>query len=129
MGYITSGMIVPIFFIAVIVYGTLSNDVYLLSLLVRLLTFGWHYAKQGFGVFTLLTRLKNFNMTSIERNLLLINTHLSWIYAWVLFNTQKNASLYLGLPFQTFEIPKTVEQFFFFLFILSSLLCLCLFFA
>jgi hypothetical protein len=56
---------------------TLGWMVQLMYLLV-----GWHYAKQGFGVLTVLSARAGVFLTSRERTAFLANAYAGWAFAW-----------------------------------------------
>ena len=56
---------------------TLGWMVQLMFLLV-----GWHYAKQGFGVLTVLSARRGVTYTARERFVLLAHAYLGWAFAW-----------------------------------------------
>lgn len=121
--YILAGIVVPtgmiIFFAVCYVYnitGLLKHAVN-----VMLLTAGWHYAKQGFGILIVASIYKKIFYTSWERRILLFNAHLLWIYAWVMFNTGSKVKSYFGISFSTLGFPLLVEQVFTALVCLSTL--------
>ena len=43
---------------------------------------GWHYAKQGFGVFTVLASRRGVTVTPTERRVVLAHAFAGWAFAW-----------------------------------------------
>jgi hypothetical protein len=95
--YVNAGIVVPI--VLCVVLGFAAFDVAtnknLLSsgICIMLMMFfvGWHYMKQAFGVFIILSALKSIYYTAWERKLLLINSYVAWIgtflFMWGGFST------------------------------------------
>ena len=108
--YWFAGIVVPSLLVGLLVYGVVGPDHTVLGYLVnfRLFTLGWHYAKQGLGILSLLNREKGCQISRIERTLFHTNTHLVWLAIWSHFNRTGTSSYYIGIPFQSFELPPAV---------------------
>lgn len=102
-----AGVFIPAALAIVLAVGAVNHDLTLLGYLVnlRLFTLGWHYAKQGLGVFSLLNRERGLQIGRFERTLFHGNTHLAWIAIWAHFNRESAPSRYIGIPFSSFELP------------------------
>jgi hypothetical protein len=127
--FIFAGIFVPIILLILIVCATLTAHPALLSAIIniRLLTFGWHYAKQGYGIFTLLCRLQNFTINNIERRIILLNTHIAWICAWVQFNSLDKSGRYFGVHFTSFVMPTWLIQLSLVVLVFSALILVFIF--
>ena len=115
--YIFAGIIVPAAMIAFFIYCLAQNSARLLSYSVNFmfLTAGWHYAKQGFGVLIVSSVYQRKFYSPLERKLLLLTSHMMWIYAWVMFNTGSLEKHYIGITFHTLGFPVIIERAFFWL--------------
>jgi len=109
--YVFVGIFVPVIMLVVFAAAYGQNNVAVLGYTVNVmfLTVGWHYAKQGFGMLIVVSVYKKIFYSSIERKVLLLNAHLLWIYAWVMFNTGQAEKIYQGIHFTTLGFPKIIE--------------------
>lgn len=123
-----AGIFVPFALITLLTIGAVKNNLELLGLLVnlRLFTLGWHYAKQGLGVFSLINREHRVSVSRFERIVFHSNTHLAWLAIWAQFNRASAPSRYIGIPFQSFALPDLFVQTFALLAAASLLLTICL---
>ena len=110
--YLFAGIVVPVLMTAFFILGYLQNSTLLLkqAVNVMLLTAGWHYAKQGFGILIVTSIYKKIFYSAWERRILLFNAHLLWIYAWIMFNTGSKEKVYFGIPFSTLGFPAAIER-------------------
>ena len=55
-----------------------------LGFMIELMFFlvGWHYVKQGFGVFTVLSARRGVTLRPLERRAVLFHCFAGWAYAW-----------------------------------------------
>ncbi len=105
--YIVAGLIVPT---ALIVFFTTSihmNDAQVLSYAANIMLFfvGWHYVKQGYGMLMVDAALKRKFFIGREKNILLVNAYISWIFFWLLTNWTISEQNIWGLQSSTFSIP------------------------
>ena len=110
--YIFAGIIIPLLMIIFFIAGYMQNSTALLkhSVNIMLLTAGWHYAKQGFGILIVVSAYNKVFYTPFERKLLLINSHLLWVYAWIMFNTGSQVKSYFGITFYTLGLAPVIEK-------------------
>ncbi len=99
---LNSAFIVPLLLLAMMVYaGAASaggNRQWInYSLQLMFFTVGWHYTKQAFGVFIMLSALKNIFYTGAQRRILVVNAYTVWIASWVYLSY---TSQFLGVGFQ-----------------------------
>ncbi|MBI1216475.1 MAG: hypothetical protein GC185_11745 [Alphaproteobacteria bacterium] len=109
--YIFAGIVVPIMMVLYFAAGVMRGDTLLLAVLPNLmfLTAGWHYAKQGFGMLVATSVYRKTFYTPVERKILLLNAHLVWVFAWVMFNTGAKDKVYLGIHFLTLGLPPELQ--------------------
>ncbi len=83
--YLFAGIGVPCLLLAYFAYAFITQRMAVFSIGVQLMFFtvGWHYVKQGFGVFILLSALKRVYYGRAIRRLLLINCLLVWMLSWL----------------------------------------------
>ncbi len=124
--YILAGVIVPTVMIVLFAVVYLQRSTVLLQYAVNimLLTAGWHYAKQGFGILIVASVYKKVFYGVWERRILLWNAHLLWIYAWIMYNTGIKEKVYFGVTFLTIGFSRHILDFFTFLVLLSSFIFL-----
>ncbi|MDI3292127.1 hypothetical protein [Polyangium sp. 15x6] len=82
--YLVAGFGVPLILGGVALVGLATKSAFTLSLLIRLmfLLVGWHYVKQGFGVFTVLAARRGVRFAPRERLAVLAHCFSGWAYAW-----------------------------------------------
>jgi len=110
--YVLAGIIVPVAMVVFFAFCYIQNNTALLqhSVNVMLLTAGWHYAKQGFGILIVTSVYKKIFYSLWERRWLLWNAHLLWIYAWIMFNTGSKQKDYFSISFLTLGFPPIIEK-------------------
>jgi len=108
--YLFSGVAVPVLLVAFFIYGTRLNSTLWIkqAINVMLLTAGWHYAKQGFGILIVASIYQKVFYSLWERRFLLVNAHLLWVFAWILFNTGSQHKVYFGIAFYTLGLPSWI---------------------
>ena len=128
--YILAGILVPVAMIAFFVWGYWQNSTVLIkhAVNVMLLTAGWHYAKQGFGILIVTSVYRKIFYSAWERRILLYNAHLLWVYAWIMFNTGSKEKTYFGISFSTLGFPAVIENFLSYAVFLSTACMLFTFF-
>jgi hypothetical protein len=82
--YLLAGVAVPAVLVAWAVVALVLRSAQSLGWMVQLmfLLVGWHYAKQGFGVLTVLSARRGVRVTPRERTVLLAHCYAGWAYAW-----------------------------------------------
>jgi hypothetical protein len=83
--YLWAGVIAPVVLILYLVYAFISQDmaVFAVGVQIMFFTVGWHYVKQAFGVFVVLSALKKIYYGKGMRRLLLANCWLVWMLSWL----------------------------------------------
>ncbi|MEQ1789751.1 MAG: hypothetical protein ABL857_04840, partial [Rickettsiales bacterium] len=125
---IFAAFIVPIILLVILVLGLLSDNVSILSYCANAMFFfvGWHYTKQGYGVFVMISVLKKVFYSNIEKKIFLINSYIVWFTAWTHSNSYSDdaANMILGIPYKTFEMPEYIFETLYFLSIISGIIVL-----
>ena len=82
--YLVAGFLVPLVLGAWAILGLATRSAYTLGLLIQLMFFlvGWHYVKQGFGVFTVLASRRGVRFSLRERIVILAHCFSGWAHAW-----------------------------------------------
>lgn len=104
-----SGFLVPAFILFyvtasyLIVPESISRMVYAMFFFV-----GWHYAKQGYGVFIVLAAYKKLYFKDWEKTLLRINIHLVWIYTWAAGQGLFIEKIYHNVSYTSLSVPRNI---------------------
>jgi hypothetical protein len=82
--YVFAGFVVPAVLVGWAAFALASRAIVPMSLLIQLmfLLVGWHYAKQAFGVFVVLSARRGVRFLATERAALLAHCYAAWAYAW-----------------------------------------------
>jgi hypothetical protein len=82
--YVVAGLVVPFGLCAWAATALRLHSAQSLGWMIQLmfLLVGWHYAKQGFGVLTVLSARRGVRITPRERNVLLLHCYAGWAFAW-----------------------------------------------
>lgn len=82
--YWLAGFILPALLLAWAAAALWYDSSALLGAMIQLmfLLVGWHYAKQGFGVVSVLARRRGVHITARERRALLLHAYAGWAFAW-----------------------------------------------
>lgn len=82
--YVVSGFVVPAALVVWAVIALSVRSAQALGWMVQLmyLLVGWHYAKQGFGVLTVLSARRGARIEPRERTVLLAHGFAGWAFAW-----------------------------------------------
>ncbi len=82
--YLFVGFGVPLILGAWAITALVTKSVFTLSLMIQLMFFlvGWHYVKQGFGVFAVLSARRGIRFSTVERLAILLHCYAGWAYAW-----------------------------------------------
>lgn len=70
---------------------------------------GWHYAKQGLGVFLVLSARRGVRFTRKERGTLLAHCHAGWLFAWASPPDVGTASVVHGVYYRSLAHPPWLE--------------------
>jgi len=82
--YWIAGFFVPVVLVAWAALALSLGAAPILAALIQLMfvLVGWHYAKQGFGILTVLSARRGVRFTALERKVLLAHCFAGWAYAW-----------------------------------------------
>jgi len=82
--YLAVGFGVPLLLGAWAIAALAMKSALILGLMIQLmfLLVGWHYVKQGFGVFTVLAARRGVRLSQRERIAVLLHCFAGWAYAW-----------------------------------------------
>ncbi len=82
--YLFAGLVVPLLLLSWAALALTSHSAQLLGWMVQLmfLLVGWHYAKQGFGVLTVLCARRGVRWTPRERSVVLAHCFAAWALSW-----------------------------------------------
>jgi hypothetical protein len=106
--YIVSGIAVPTLLVAFFAYCIAAGDAQLLGYAgnAMALFVGWHYVKQGYGMIMVDCALKRQFFDLKEKKILLINSYVVWMAAWLGFNHEVHTNDLWGLKYYTFDLPQ-----------------------
>jgi len=82
--YVIAGLVVPLLLIGWAALALTSRSAQAMGWMVQLmfLLVGWHYAKQGFGVLTVLSARRGVRFSDRERLVLLAQVYAAWAFSW-----------------------------------------------
>lgn len=108
--YLWAGLISPVLIVAGLAGAMLSGDKQVLGYAGNVMTFfvGWHFVKQGYGMIMVdAARLRSF-FTERQKKLLLANSYLCWILAWVTTNRAVFKQDLFGIAYAAVDFPLPV---------------------
>lgn len=108
--YIFAGIGVPVALLLFCAASLLSGDARLLGYGGNLMALfvGWHYVKQGYGMLMVDAVLKRRFFNNPEKKVLLANSYLVWVFAWLSVNDSITQNQMWGLQYYTFAIPAVI---------------------
>lgn len=82
--YVLAGLVVPLVLVTWAALALWTRSAQALGWMVQLmfLLVGWHYAKQGFGVLTVLSLRRGVRFLDRERTAILAHCFAAWAFAW-----------------------------------------------
>jgi len=82
--YLAAGLGVPLVLVGWAAYALSAPSAQALGWMVQLmfLLVGWHYAKQGFGVLSVLSARRGVRFAPRERAVMLAHSYAGWAFAW-----------------------------------------------
>jgi hypothetical protein len=82
--WVIAGAVVPIVLVAWGAYALAARDAQAIGWMAQAmyLLVGWHYAKQGFGVLTVVSARRGITFLPRERTALLAHVYAAWALAW-----------------------------------------------
>lgn len=82
--YFVAGFVVPVVLAVWAGRALQTGSPRTMGFLIQLmfLLVGWHYAKQGFGILTVLSARRGYSWSGLERKVALGHSFAAWAYAW-----------------------------------------------
>jgi len=82
--YLIAGFVVPAVLVVWAAWALFARSAQALGFMAQLmfLLVGWHYAKQGFGVLTVLSARRGVRFAASERNVVLAHCYAAWAFAF-----------------------------------------------
>ncbi len=123
--YVIAGIVVPAVLGPLLVGSVLLDMPQILKFAINVMVFltGWHYVKQGYGIFMLESAIKRRFMNAQEKKLLLINAYAVWALAWVLLNRDVTERDMFGLRAYAIPIPDALMYSVIAIAVVTSLAC------
>lgn len=114
--YIFAGIVVPLMLFLLLSFAMQSDSPQYLHYSVRAMFFfvGWHYVKQGYGVFIVTSLLQKVYYTKIEKYLLLFNSYIVWLFSWSAAHSVSNGKydVFYSLNVPSLMLPDYIPPFF-----------------
>mgnify|MGYP000010460912 CR=1 FL=1 len=110
--YLLAGFVIPIVLITWGIASLFFRSASALGVMIQLMFFlvGWHYVKQGFGVFSVLSARRGVRFSNLERWAILAHCYAGWAYAWSSPRDIGHAAEEKGVWYVTFSQPQGLEQ-------------------
>lgn len=110
--YLVAGFVIPIVLVAWGIASLIFRSAHSLGLMIQLMFFlvGWHYVKQGFGVFSVLSARRGVRFDKFERWAILAHCYAGWAYAWASPRDIGHTAEEKGVWYVTFSQPQGLEQ-------------------
>lgn len=82
--YAFAGVIVPVVLLSWAGFSLVARSAQTLGFMAQLmfLLVGFHYAKQGFGILTVLSGRRGVRFSHVERRIVLAHCYAAWAFAW-----------------------------------------------
>lgn len=109
--YIFAGVVVPAALFLFIAVASLAGNARVLGLgtNLMLLTVGWHYVKQGYGILVVDSVQKRVFFSNTAKTVFRVNGYVCWSVSWLGFNHALwQSKTYIGIPYYTFPIPNPI---------------------
>jgi hypothetical protein len=121
--YWVAGALVPLALVAWGVGAIRAHSAPALGAMIQLafLLVGWHYVKQGFGAFSVLSARRGFGWSRGERRVILAHCFVGWAYAWASPFDPGSKSVVNGVFYTTLPHPPGLERATFVAFAASAL--------
>lgn len=110
--YLLAGFFVPLALAAWGISAIASKSPHRLGLMIQLmfLLVGWHYVKQGFGVFSVLCARRGIILGALERWAVLVHCYAGWAYAWASPMDPGRLLEEKGLVYMSISHPPGLER-------------------
>ncbi len=109
--YWLAGFVVPLLLAGWLGHALTTGSAEALGLVMQLMFFlvGWHYAKQGFGVLTVLSARRGAHFLATERRVVLVHCFSGWAYAWANPRDPGRTVEQSGVVYTTYGHPPRLE--------------------
>jgi hypothetical protein len=109
--YLLAGVVVPLALATWAILALTLHSAHVLGWMIQLmfLLVGWHYAKQGFGVFTVLSARRGIRITPRERVVILLHCYAGWAFAWANPATPAGEFEEKGVVYTAVAHPRWLE--------------------
>jgi hypothetical protein len=109
--YLVAGVVVPLALAGWAGLALTFHSAQALGWMVQLmfLLVGWHYAKQGFGVLTVLSARRGVRVSPRERTVILFHCYAGWAFAWANPATPAGEYEEKGVVFTALARPRWLE--------------------
>jgi hypothetical protein len=109
--YLVAGFAVPAALVAWAILALTLHSAQTLGWMIQLmfLLVGWHYVKQGFGAFTILSARRGERLSPRERMVLLSHCYAGWAFAWANPATIAGVFEEKGVVYWTPAHPRWLE--------------------
>ncbi len=109
--FIVAGAVVPVVLCAWGFGGIAAGSAQTLGWMVQLmyLLVGWHYAKQGFGVMTVLSARRGIAIEPRERSVVLFHCYAAWAFAWANPSSPAGEFEERGVVYSALAHPRWLE--------------------
>ena len=104
--YWFAGIIFPTLLAVFMLVCFFREDARTLGLAGNMMGFlvGWHYAKQGYGMLMVQAAIHKRFFDSTEKNILQINAHACWVFAWLLLTYTAGQRNLFGIEYYLLSI-------------------------
>ncbi len=115
--YLIAGVAVPFLLACLMLWALIGNHPALISYAILSMFFfvGWHYAKQAFGVFMILSGIKGIYYGRWQRRILLFNAYFVWAFYWLVASitipgVETGAETVWGVEYITYHFLTIPDQ-------------------
>jgi hypothetical protein len=109
--YVLAGLVAPaalvIWALVALVFHQAQSIGWMVQLMFLLV--GWHYVKQDFGVFTVLSARRGAHLAPRERTVILAHCYAAWAFAWANPSTVAGVFEEKGIVYWSPAHPRLVE--------------------
>ncbi|HVH41237.1 MAG TPA: hypothetical protein VM925_02805 [Labilithrix sp.] len=109
--YVIAGFFVPVALVSWAAGALAFHSAQALGWMIQLmfLLVGWHYAKQGFGVLTVLSARRGVRVNDRERKVVLFHCYAGWAFAWANPATAAGEFEEKGVVYRALAHPRWLE--------------------
>ncbi len=124
---VVAGLAVPLFLIGYFIHAWKAQDAQLLAwaVMAMIFTVGWHYVKQGYGVFITLSVYKGVFYKEWQKRILYVNAYVVWIYTWCRTNSVTGVQPYYDITYHVTAYPGWLVNGSYYLALATSTLAAC----